>query len=186
MEDEKITQLYWDRNERAISATDEKYGNYCKHIAGNILELREDIEECVNDTYLSAWNSIPPHRPNILSVFLGKIIRNLSLSRYRYNHTVKRGGNEIPLILDELKDCVSGNNNVEQEIEYKELIQAINMFLGTVSPEKRVIFIRRYWYAENIYDIALSLKMKEGTVSVILQRLRKNLKKFLIERGFWL
>ena len=184
MEDSQIVQLYWDRNERAILVTAEKYGNYCMNIARNILENKEDAEECINDTYLHAWNSMPPHRPKILSTFLGKITRNLSFNKYKHNRAWKRGSGEIPVVLDELSECVSGNSNVEQEIEYKELIETINTFLKSLSPEKRCIFIRRYWYTDSISDIAIALDMKDGAVTMILKRLRIKLQKYLTERGF--
>ena len=119
MEDAKIVQLYWDRNELAIPVTADKYGSYCASIANNILDSREDAEECVNDTYLNTWNSIPPNRPNILSTYLGKITRNLSFDRFRHRHADKRGGGEIELVLDELGECVSGADTVEQEVEKK-------------------------------------------------------------------
>ena len=108
MDDEKIVQLYWDRDERAISATAEKYGSYCAQIARNILGDREDADECVNDAYMSAWGSMPPHRPGVLSAFLGKIVRNLSLNRYRRNTAAKRGGGEAPAVLEEIGELVSG------------------------------------------------------------------------------
>ena len=122
MEDTEIVNMYWARNSNAIQETETKYGSYCRSIARNILGNNEDVEECVNDTYLNAWNSIPPHRPKMLSTFLGKITRNISFDRYRYNHTEKRGGGEIKLILDELAECVSGNESVENEVEKNELI----------------------------------------------------------------
>ena len=132
MEDTKIVQLYWDRDPNAIRASATKYGNYCTSIAKNILGNKEDAEECVNDTYLKAWNAMPPHRPNMLSTFLGKITRNLAFNRYKHNNADKRGGSEISAVLDELSECVSGKDNVEQEIEYKELVKTINSFLDTI------------------------------------------------------
>ena len=117
MDDAQIVQLYWDRNEQAIRATADKYGNYCTSIAKNILGNQEDAEECVNDTYLTAWNAMPPHRPSILSTFLGKITRNLSFNRYKHNTADKRGGGEMPAVLEELSDLVSGKDNVEQAFD---------------------------------------------------------------------
>lgn len=122
MEDREIVNLYWERNSNAIKETASKYGGYCKAIAKNILGNNEDAEECVNDTYLNTWNSIPPNRPNVLSTYLGKITRNLSFDRFRHRHADKRGGGEIELVLDELGECVSGADSVEQEVEKKELI----------------------------------------------------------------
>lgn len=184
MEDARIVQLYWDRNEQAIPVTADKYGSYCTSIAQNILGNYEDAEECVNDTYLHAWNSMPPKRPSTLSTFLGKITRNLSLNKYKHNTADKRGGGELPLVLDELSELVSGNNGVEQEISHKELVKAINAFMNTLSLEKRSIFICRYWYADSISVIAGMHGMNEGSVSVILNRLRSKLHEFLTERGF--
>ena len=162
MDDAKIVQLYWDRNEQAISATADKYGNYCAAIAQNILGNSQDTEECVNDTYLNAWNSMPPHRPNILATFLGKITRNLALNKYKHNTA----------------------DNVEQEINRKELILAINHFLKKLPSDKRNIFVCRYWYFDSISDIAAHFDMTENNVSVTLNRLRLKLRNYLLERGF--
>lgn len=184
MDDTKIVQLYWDRNEQAIPVTADKYGNYCTSIAKNILGNHEDTEECVNDTYLNAWNSMPPHRPSILSTFLGKITRNLSLNRYKHNIADKRGGGELPVVLDEISDLVSGTDGIEQELNRKELIKAIDTFLGTLAIEKRGMFIRRYWYFDRISDIASRFGLTENNVSVTLNRLRLKLHNYLLERGF--
>ncbi len=184
MDDNGIIQLYWDRNDQAISLTSEKYGHYCKSIAKNILNNEEDAEECVNDTYLNAWNSMPTHWPEQLATFLGKITRNLSFNKYKRNHTEKRGGGEITLVLDELTDCVSDIDNVEQIIDRQELAKAISSFVKSLSIEKRNIFVRRYWYADPVSDIASDYGMLQGTVSKTLERTRKKLKAYLIERGF--
>lgn len=184
MEDIKIVQLYWDRDQKAIFETATKYGNYCTSIAKNILGNDEDAEECVSDTYMNAWNSMPPHRPNMLSTFLGKITRNLSFNRYKHNHANKRGGSEISAVLDELSECVSGKDNVEQEIEYKELANVIDSFLDTLSFKKRNIFICRYWYTDSISEIAKQFHMRENTVSMTLHRIRLKLQKYLMERGY--
>lgn len=184
MEDCKIVQLYWNRDPNAITQTANKYGNYCAAIAKNILGNNEDAEECVNDTYMSAWNSMPPHKPDVLSAFLGKITRNLSFNRYKFEHARKRGGSEIPSVLDELSECISGTKNVEKELEYKELIKSINSFLDNLSYEKRSLFVRRYWYSDSIRTIAKQHNMKESSVSMTLKRLRTKLKKYLLERGF--
>jgi RNA polymerase sigma-70 factor (ECF subfamily) len=184
MDDAKIVQLYWDRDEQAIPATADKYGSYCTAIAKNILGNKEDAEECVNDTYLNAWNSMPPHKPNILSTFLGKITRNLSFNRYRHNTADKRGGGELFAVLDELADCVSGKEDTEQEFNRKELVKAIDAFLDTLPRDKRSIFIGRYWYTDSISDIAKQHGMKEGAVSMTLNRLRAKLHDYLLERGF--
>ena len=125
MEDTEIVQLYLDKNQDAIIETAAKYGNYCTSIARSILGNKEDAEECVNDTYMNAWNSIPPNKPKLLSVYVGKITRNLSFNRYKRNNADKRGGSIVSEVLDELSECVSGKENVEEEIEYKELVKAI-------------------------------------------------------------
>ena len=184
MEDIKIIQLYWDRDQQAIVETAIKYGNYCTSIAENILGSKEDAEECVNDTYMKAWNCMPPHRPNVLSSFLGKITRNLSINRYKHKNVDKRGGGEITAVLDELSECVSGKGNVEQEIEYKELVKNVDLFLDTLSLEKRAMFICRYWYTDSIAAIAQQFNMKENTVSMTLHRIRWKLKIYLLERGY--
>jgi len=184
MDDAKIVQLYWDRDEQAIPATADKYGSYCTSIAKNILENKEDAEECVNDTYLSAWNSMPPHRPSTLSAFLGKITRNLSLNKYKHNTAGKRGGREVTVVLDELLGLVSDTDSIEQEIDSKELINTINTFLSTLSAEKRGIFVRRYWYFDSVAKIASSFGMTENNVSVTLNRIRLKLHNCLLERGF--
>jgi RNA polymerase sigma-70 factor (ECF subfamily) len=184
MRDVTIVQLYWDRDEQAISATADKYGSYCTSIAKNILGNNEDAEECVSDTYLSAWNSMPPHRPSVLSAFLGKITRNLSFNRYKRNTADKRGGGELPAVLDELADCVSGSDDTEQEFDRQELVRAIDDFLDALPRDKRCIFIRRYWYTDSISDIAHRYGMKEGAVSMTLSRLRAKLHDYLSERGF--
>jgi RNA polymerase sigma-70 factor (ECF subfamily) len=184
MDDLKIVQLYWDRDEQAIPATADKYGRYCTAIAKNILGSNEDAEECVNDTYLNAWNSMPPHRPSVLSTFLGKITRNLSFNRYKHNTADKRGGGETTAVLDELLEIVSDTDSVEQEINRKELVKAIDTFLGTLSADKRGIFICRYWYFESISTIASSFGMTENNVSVNLNRTRLKLHNYLLERGF--
>lgn len=183
MEDREIVNLYWNRNEDAISETDSKYGGYCKSIAKNILENFEDVEECVNDTYLKAWNSMPPKRPNRLSTYLGKITRNISFDRYRHGKARKRGGGEIALVLDELAECVSGIDSVEQEVSRNQLIEDINGFLNLLPKEKCNIFLCRYWYAMPVTEIAKRFKTTEGNVSVVLNRIRNKLKRYLAERG---
>ena len=184
MDDAKIVQLYWDRNEQAVPATSDKYGNYCASIAGNILGSHEDAEECVNDTYLNAWNAMPPHRPGILSTFLGKITRNLALNRYKHNTAGKRGGGQAMAVLDELAELVSDTDGVEQEIDRRELVRAIDDFLDRLPTDKRRIFVCRYWYFDSISDLAIRFGMTENHVSVTLNRLRLKLHSYLLERGF--
>lgn len=184
MDDTTIVQLYIDRNEQAIPATADKYGNYCLSIAKNILISYEDAEECVNDMYLKTWNAIPPHRPQILSTFLGKLVRNLAFNKYKHNIAEKRGGGEITLVLDELAGCVSGKDDVEQAYEYKELVAAINDFLSTLPTEKRNIFVCRYWYTDSIPDIATRYNTTYAAVSMTLNRLRIKLHNYLAERRY--
>ena len=184
MEDAQIVQLYWDRNEEAIPVTAQKYGSYCTAIAQNILGSYEDAEECVNDTYLNAWNTMPPHKPSILATFLGKITRNLSFNRYKHNTAQKRGGGELPAVLDELSSCVSGKDDIEQGIIQKELVLAINDFLSILPSEKRKLFVCRYWYADSIASIADRFGMTQGAVAMTLNRLRRKLYNYLSDRGF--
>ena len=184
MDDVKIVQLYWDRNEQAIPVTANKYGNYCTSIAINILGNREDAEECVNDTYMNAWNSMPLHRPNILSTFLGKIVRNLSIKRYKHNTADKRGGGQATVVLDEIAEFVSDTDSVEKEIDHRELVKAIDSFLDRLPTDKRSIFVCRYWYFDSVSDIANRFGMTENNVSVTLNRLRLKLHNYLLERGF--
>lgn len=186
MDDETIVRLYWERSEQAITATAERYGSYCRSIANNILGNVEDAEECVNDTYMNAWNAMPPHRPNTLATFLGKISRNLALKRYRHRTAAKRGGGQAAVVLDELAELVCDGDGVEQEIDRRELIAAINDFLGKLPREKRCIFVCRYWYFDSIGDIAGRFGMTENHVSVTLSRLRAKLHQYLSERGFTL
>ncbi|MDE5569244.1 MAG: sigma-70 family RNA polymerase sigma factor [Ruminococcus sp.] len=184
MEDKDIVQLYWDRNERAIAETSVKYGRYCTSIAMNILNNHEDAEECVNETYLNTWNTIPPHKPSMLSTFLGKIVRNLSFNKYKHTHSIKRGGDEISLILDELSEVVSGKESVEDDIIRNELIKTVDDFINTLSENKRYIFIRRYWYSDNITAIANQCGRTENSIYVELSRIRKKLRDYLTERDY--
>lgn len=177
MTDEEIVTLYWERKENAISETQMRYGSYCYAVAYRILYSAADAEECVNDSYMDAWNSIPPHKPNCLSAFLGKLTRNRAIKKYHMRRTDKRGSGGIELILDELSDCIpDGMADFSDEIALKD---SLNRFLETLSAEKRVIFLRRYWYAYTSAEIAKELRMSESTVRMILLRLRKRLKEFL-------
>ncbi|MBE7034289.1 MAG: sigma-70 family RNA polymerase sigma factor [Ruminococcaceae bacterium] len=184
MNDREIVQLYFDRNPVAIEKTAQKYKSYCICIAKNILGNSEDSEECFNDTLHNTWNSIPPKKPENLGTYLGKIIRNLCFDRYRRSQTEKRGKGETALVLSELKECVSGKETPEQNLYRKELSLAINSFLNTLSKEKRSIFVCRYWYAFSVSDIAKKFGKTETNISVILSRLRGELKEFLTERGY--
>ena len=183
MEDDKIVQLYWDRDETAITATSDKYGAYCLSISRNILGNNEDAQECVNDTYLKAWNTIPPHRPAMLSTFLGKITRNLSFDRYKASRRDKRGGSQTALVLDELGEIIADKRS-DDEFDRKELLESINAFLSSLPPDKRKMFVCRYWYAYSIPEIAKRFGMTENNVSVSLNRTRQKLRNYLKERGF--
>ncbi len=181
MQDEAIVALYWERDEQAIRHTDEKYHIYCQTIADRILRSATDAEECVNDTWLRAWNSIPPQKPSNLRLFLGKITRNLSLDRYRRLHAEKRGGGEMPLLLEELGDCVSGEDTVFEELAKKALAQTLQSFLSALSIRDRTIFLKRYFYAMSVSDIARQMGMTENNVSKVLSRTREKLKLCLEE-----
>ncbi len=184
MEDEKIVRLYWDRDEQAIAESSAKYGAYCGSIAGNILESASDAEECVNDTWLRAWNAMPPHRPSLLSVFLGKITRNLAFDRYKALRRNKRGGGQMELVLDELSECVSGRDDPENSWQAEELRREIDAFLQGLPEEQRAMFLLRYWYADSIRVIAARFGRSENSVSVALSRMRAKLKNHLHERGY--
>lgn len=184
MEDSKIIQLFWDRSSNAIPETAAKYEKYCTKIAVNILGNREDAEECVNDTFFNAWNAIPPYRPAMLSAFLGKITRNLAFNKYKRDHAEKRGSGETAAVLDEIAEIVSGTENVEAEIDKKELVEAINDFLGTLGAEKRKIFVCRYWCFDSVSDLSRSFGKTQNNISVILNRLRRDLRDHLKERGY--
>lgn len=184
MEDEKIIELYWQCSQEAVAVTAEKYGPYCTAVARHILPDRRDTEECVADTWLAAWNAMPPHRPSVLGAFLGRLTRNLAFNRYAYTHAEKRGGGEVELVLDELAEIVSGGEDSQTELERRELIRALNEFLGGLSDKKRAIFLLRYWYACSVGEIAGRFAMKETAVSMVLHRLRRELRQCLTERGF--
>ena len=183
MDDSMILDLYWARSESAIDETAKKYGNYCFTIANNILQNNEDAEECVNDTYHKTWDTVPPQRPVIFRAFLGKICRNLSLNRYKKQRTQKRGGGNIALIYSELEDCIPSDSNVEMEYESSLVIGAINSYLLSLDSENRIVFVRRYWYADSIQAIATRFQMSESKVKSMLFRTRNKLKTYLENEG---
>ena len=185
MEDNRIIELYFSRSEDAIVETDRKYGGFCYSIAYNILFNREDSEESVSDTYLSAWNTIPPTRPGIFSFFLGKITRNLSLDRCKAKGAARRGGGQLPLALEELGDCLSGGDTPEDALTAAELGKAIDRFLRTLPDKDCCVFLRRYWYLDNVGDIARRYHMAEGSVKSSLFRTRKKLREYLQQEGVW-
>lgn len=184
MEDQKIIDLYWQRSEQAIRETDIKYGGYCYAIAYNILSNREDSEESVSDTYMAAWRSMPPQKPNILSAFLGKITRHLSIDRWRRKTADKRGGGEVVLALEELENCVSGAESVEEGLQRKELTVLINRFLDSLSETERQVFLCRYWYADSMQDIADTFGFSKAKVNSMLYRTREKLRKVLQKEGY--
>lgn len=179
MDDVGIVDLYWTRSENAISETSSKYGSYCYSIAYNILTNAEDADESVNDTYLDAWNSMPPHRPSILSTFLGKITRRISIDKWRGRTAEKRGGGEIVLALDELADCVPSSHNVEREIEAAELAKVIDNFVMSLPPMDRRVFICRYWYLDPIITISQQFGFTQSKVKMMLHRMRNKLLLYL-------
>lgn len=183
MDDEKIIELYWVRSEAAISETASKYGRYCQYIARNILCNTSDIEECVNDTYLNAWNSMPPHRPSALQVFLGKLTRNISLNRRKYLTAEKRGRGQAEMVLDELHECIPTSDNTESIMDDILLEDVLNHFLSSLSVEQRKIFMRRYWYLSPIKDIAADYNLGESKVKMSLLRSREKLKQILEKEG---
>ncbi len=183
MEDERIIGLFFERNEMAISAVSAKYGRYCYAIAYNILSDREDAEECVDDTYVGAWNAIPPAKPVSLSAFLGKITRNLSLDKLRARTAEKRGGGETPAALDELEECVAGGGSVSDHLEAAELTEAINAFLAKQKAEDRKIFVCRYFYFDAVKDIADRFGFTQSKVKMVLKRTRDKLMQYLKEEG---
>lgn len=183
MDDQHIIELYWARDEEALRHTADRYGQYCYAIAYNILAVREDSEECVNDTYLDAWNSMPPHRPHVLSAFLGKITRRIAIDRWRENHAQKRGGGEIAVALDELSECISDRSDVAREAETLEIAAAIQRFLNTVSDTERRVFVRRYWHMEPIADLAVHFGCGQSRIKSMLHRTRIKLQKHLKEEG---
>ncbi len=180
MEDKKIVELYWERNESAISESEAKYGNYCRAIAYNILSSNEETDECLSDTWLGAWNAIPPARPLKLMSFLGRITRNLAIDRYRHDKAIKRTG-EVECAIDEYFECIpNGDASIEDELELK---QAINRFLSKLDIRTRVIFMRRYWYSMSVSDIAKGMRLSENHVSVTLHRTRNKFKAYLTKEG---
>ena len=184
MDDKSIVDLYFSRNEDAITQTDKKYGRYCYRIAYNILTNEEDAEESVSDTYVTAWSAIPPRRPSVLSTFLGKITRHISIDRWRERSAQKRGGGEITFALEELEDCVAGMQDVEMEYERKEIAQTYVKFLDTLPVTERRVFLCRYWYVESIEAIADKFGFSQSKVKTMLHRTRAKLRKRLEEEGF--
>ena len=182
MEDKQIIKLYFQRNETAIVETSTKYGVFCHKIAMNILSIREDAEECVNDTYHSVWNQIPPTNPDSFRAFLGRITRNLSISRFRALHAQKRYAG-MELMLSELEECIPSQNTIERTIESKELSEYINEWLTALAEQDAMLFIRRYWYGDSVQDLAKKTDTTAAKMAQTMLRLRKSLKAYLEQKG---
>lgn len=180
MEDNKIVDLYWARNEEAIRQSDIKYGRMLKSLSYSLLASREDAEECVNDTYLDAWHAMPTARPTYLGAFLSKLTRRISIDRFRADHREKRGG--MGLVMEELDECIPASGSVTEDYENRRLSEALNRFLYAQPKEKRVMFIRRYFYSQSIGDVANGMRLSEAKVKVTLHRLREALRKELEEQ----
>jgi len=184
MEDAAIVALYWNRSEQAIVRTQDKYGSYLTNISYHIVGSREDAQECVNDTYHHAWNAMPPSRPDVLSTFLGKITRRLSIDRWRRNTADKRGGGQTAMALEELEECVSGQESVEDELERRELVRRLDNFLASLPDVQRRVFLCRYWYMDSIQEIASQFGFSRSKVTSMLHRTRSKLKCWLEEEGY--
>ena len=184
MEDEQILDLYFARDEQAVVETDRKYGGYCFRLANTILKNEQDAEETVSDTYLRAWNAIPPQRPGVFKMFLAKITRNLAFTRWRQYTADKRGGGELALVLEELEGCIAAPGGVEDRLSGQELARAIRSFLSTLPGREQDIFLRRYFFVEESETIARRYGMKPDTVRRTLSRTRAKLKKYLTQEGY--
>ena len=182
MEDSMILDLFFERPEQAIWELDHTYGAAVRKTAGNLLRDPQDVEECVNDAYLGAWNSIPPQRPDPLVSYVCRIARNLAVSRLRSETAAKRNSS-LDLVLEELEECIPSGMSVETELEAKELGAAINRFLGSLSKEDRFLFVRRYWYADPVRELAAMIGASPNRISVRLFRLREKLRNTLKKEG---
>lgn len=183
MDDSKIVDLYWARSQQAIAESERKYGAYCRTVARNILARTEDVEECVNDTWLRAWNTIPPQRPTFLQAFFGKLTRNLSLDRWRRDRAQKRGGSQVELALDELEDCLAARDRVDEVLDVQTTAQLISNFVRGLPQQDRMLFIRRYWYLDDIQTLAKTFGMGQSQVKSRLHRIRQRLKTELEKEG---
>ena len=183
MEDEKIVALYWARDPQAIDRSQEKYGPYCQAIAQRILCRTEDAEESVNDTWLGAWNAMPPHRPSVLRTFLGKLTRRIALTRWEAARAQKRFGDETALALEELGECVDGSGDVAREVEATELAARINGFVLALPEVERRVFLCRYWYMDSVAEIAIRFGFSVSKVKSMLHRIRQRLRQTLEQEG---
>lgn len=186
MDDRNIIELFFARDEKALSESQKKYGRYCQSISRNILSSDEDAEEVLNDTLLSAWNSIPPEEPKSLKTYLGTLARNLSLDRYRKMKAEKRSGGEVSLCLEEAEEFLADTKSISEEYERREFVKFLNNFLYSLPERECDIFVRRYFYCDSTADIARRFGIKEPNVLVILSRTRKSLKKALQKGGYTL
>jgi len=185
MEDAVIIQMYWDRDEGAIAATDRAYGTLCRGISRNIVGSREDAEECVNDTWHAAWTTMPPQRPNSLRAYLCRIVRNLSIDRWRRGSSRKRSEG-LKVLWEELEDCVPGQPSAEEAVEERELVRLLESWLDGLGREDRVLFLRRYWFGESVKELARLGGSTPNRVSQRLFRLRGDLRKRLEQEGVML
>ena len=183
MEDRDIIGLFRKRSEDAINETAKKYGKYCHYIAYNILYNEQDSEECVNDTYLNAWDNIPPHNPDKLSAYLGKITRNLALNKWDYHNASKRGKGQFLLVLEELQECISSADSTEKIVDELHFANTLNSFLSSLPKQKRIVFLRRYWYMSSIKEICADFGMSESKVKMMLMRLRNDFRVYLEKEG---
>ena len=183
MDDTQIVELYWAREDSAIEETEAKYGSYCYSIAQNILHNPDDAKESVNDTWLDAWNSMPPHRPSVLSTFLGKLTRRISIDKWRRTTAKKRGNGQLPLVLDELEDCVSDGKSIEEETERKLLNEVIAAFVKSLPETEQKVFLCRYWYMDSVSAIATRFRFSESKVKSMLSRTREKLRVRLEKEG---
>jgi len=184
MNDDAIVELYWNRDESAIAVTQEKYNSYLMKIARNILSNTEDCKESVNDTYLAAWNSIPPQKPTVLSTYLGKLTRRISISMYRKRNAEKRQGSEFALSESEMGDIMTDYANPETELEVQMLGELLNRFLRSLKPDERRTFIGRYYYMDPLKEVAAYCGMSESKAKTVLFRTRAKLKEYLRKEGF--
>ena len=185
MDDVMIVSLFEARDESALAETQRKYETYCRIIAERILSSKEDAEECVNDAYRKAWDTIPPQKPTSLASYMGMLTRQLSLNRLRQNKSAKRGGGDIPLVLEELQECISDRSDVPSADDLA-LRDALNRFLGELPKRTRMMFMRRYWFTEDVARIAADFGVTEGHVNVLLCRTRKKLKQYLEKEEIYL
>lgn len=183
--DEEIVELYWNRDEKAITATDDKYRQFLFTIAYNIVHDNLDCEECLNDTYLGTWNRIPPTRPNVFQAFLSRIMRNIAVNRYKHNTAAKRVPSELTVSLEELEHCMRSDLTVEEEVAIKRLSDALNDYLCALPERDRLVFMCRYYYADKVIEIADMLGISRNTVTKYLDNIREGLKEHLIEEGIW-